>query len=196
MKMKENSDTINAHAAYKATATTVGRGSSKWPMGAAFLGAVGGGAASGAAAKACVGAAVGMAGFGPAGVVANSFAAGIQGASVASGGLFAACQSIGATGTLAYLGGAGFLVVGGAAVIGATVVGAGVYVGVKQLSKSNAGKTSSQTKRTAKLENNEARILKPLNTTKLSRGDSDKSAETFQNGFVMQEPSHRWKCRL
>ncbi|KAL6059210.1 Interferon alpha-inducible protein 27, mitochondrial [Balamuthia mandrillaris] len=108
-------------------------GSSQWPVGAAVLGAAGGGVAAGVAAPACVSAAVGAAGFGSAGVTAGSFAAAIQGSSVASGGLFAACQSIGATGSLAYLGSAGLLVVGGAALIGAAAVGTGIYVGANLL---------------------------------------------------------------
>ncbi|KAL6060076.1 Interferon alpha-inducible protein 27, mitochondrial, variant 2 [Balamuthia mandrillaris] len=110
-------------------------GSSQWPVGAAVLGAAGGGVAAGVAAPACVSAAVGAAGFGSAGVTAGSLAAAIQGSSVASGGLFAACQSIGATGSLAYLGSAGLLVVGGAALIGAAAVGTGIYLGANLLAR-------------------------------------------------------------
>ncbi|KAL6054472.1 hypothetical protein QOT17_017350 [Balamuthia mandrillaris] len=148
-------------------------GLSQWPMRAAILSAAGGGAAASAAAKAFLSAAVGVAGFGPTGVIANSFAASVQGAAVASNSLFAACQSIGATSSLAYLGGAGLLVVGGAAAIGATVVGAGVYVGLKKLSKRNAGQSFSHTTHVGTLEDEAAwaQILKTVNTAKILCGD-------------------------
>merc|ERR1712047_43423 len=50
----------------------------------------------------CIGAAVCLAAFGftTAGIVAGSFAASIQGASVAAGSMFAIAQSVGATGAL------------------------------------------------------------------------------------------------
>lgn len=53
---------------------------------------------------------LGAIGFGSAGVAAGSYAASIQTANTAAGSLFAICQSIGATGTLAgstYAAGAG-----------------------------------------------------------------------------------------
>lgn len=94
----------------KATAVVV--------VGSASVGAVGAGAVAARMAysfvnfiilirffEAAITAAVGAAGFGSTGVVAGSVAAGLQGSSVAAGSLFAAFQSIGATGSLAYLGG-------------------------------------------------------------------------------------------
>lgn len=56
-------------------------------------------------------AALGVIGFGSAGVAAGSIAAAIQGPAVASGSLFAICQSIGATGAIP----AAWVALGGAA---------------------------------------------------------------------------------
>ncbi|KAL6059211.1 DUF697 domain-containing protein [Balamuthia mandrillaris] len=118
----------------------------KWTLGASLFGAAGGGVAAGAAAPAVITSGVGLAGFGSSGVAAGSFAAAVQGSSVASGSLFAACQSIGATGTLAYLGGASAAVVGGVAVVGAVVVGGGVLLGATLLSKHLKKTASSSVK--------------------------------------------------
>jgi hypothetical protein len=52
------------------------------------------------------------AGFGPAGIIAGSWAAGAQGSAVAAGSIFASCQSIAATG-IAWTTTAGIVATGG-----------------------------------------------------------------------------------
>ena len=52
------------------------------------------------------------AGFGPAGIIAGSWAAGVQGSAVAAGSIFASCQSIAATG-IAWTTAAGIVATGG-----------------------------------------------------------------------------------
>ena len=104
------------------------------PIAAGVAAGVAAGAAGVVAAPAIATAAVGTIGFGPGGIAAGSTAAGMmaaQGGAVATGSIVAAMQSIGATGTLAYLGGGGAAAVAGGVGVVFGLAGFGIYKAVQ-----------------------------------------------------------------
>jgi hypothetical protein len=105
----------------------------------ATVAVVAGGVAGAAVAPHAATAAVLLVGYTRAGGAAGSWAAGMQAAATVTGSAFAAAQSIGATGSLAYLGAGSLLVLGSGAVIG---IGAGAAV--YQLTKKIRGSRTAR----------------------------------------------------